>query len=56
MQSVDDWEMDLRHADVVLPARDGLREDVASEREARGRVGLHVDILTHRRECVKTQS
>ena len=39
MVSGDDWEMDLAHADIILLGRDGRREDVASERKARRRVG-----------------
>jgi hypothetical protein len=39
MVFVDDWEMDLSHADIALLARNGLREDVASELEARRRLG-----------------
>ena len=39
MVSGDDREMDLAHADIVLLGRDGRREDVASELEARRRFG-----------------
>jgi hypothetical protein len=46
MASGDDWKMDLPPSEIVLPARERLREDVASELEARRRLGQHVDILS----------
>ena len=39
MVSGDDWETDQAHADIVLLGRDGCREDVDSELEARRRFG-----------------